>query len=295
MHVQLRCRFQESQPLHNKPWLLDLPQGCSCPASAPHFVIEGTFAKASVVAFDARCKSSAVAVFGEAPVPGQSVASYSARYPIALMQRMAAGSLAASRGGGCSLPLSAQFCSLALASELAASELEPGPSRCFHEDPEWIGELVDSLCFKEVLRYKFRRPGHINVLEARMYKTFLKHAAKHRPCSRVLGLLDSRVTLGAAAKGRSSSPALCRVLQGSLPYLLGGGLYNGNLHVYSGQNRSDGPSRGRPVDAPTKGLPLWYSDLLVARPIGSTLCLPPLGFPNWQADGSDFSCFWGVI
>ena len=41
-------------------------------------------------------------VFGAAPVPGQSVASYSARCPIALMQRMASGSLAGS--GGTTLP-----------------------------------------------------------------------------------------------------------------------------------------------------------------------------------------------
>ena len=59
--------------------------------------------------------------------------------------------------------------------------------------------------------------------------------------------------------GPPCSTALIRVLQGTLPYTLGGGLYNGILHVYSGQNRSDGPSWGRPVDPPTKEVPLWRS------------------------------------
>ena len=130
-----------------------------------------------------------------------------------------------------------------------------------HEDPEWISELADSFPFKEDLRYKFHRPGHINVLEARMFKNFQKRAARLRPDSRTVWLLDSRVTLGAVAKGRSSSPALCRILQGTLPYTLGGGLCSGNLHVYSSKNRADGPSRNRPVDAPSKEVPVWYQDL----------------------------------
>ena len=46
------------------------------------------------------------------------------------------------------------------------------------------------------------------MLECRAYKTWLKYAAKHFPGCTILGLIDSRVTLGATAKGRSSSLAL---------------------------------------------------------------------------------------
>ena len=77
--------------------------------------------------------------------------------------------------------------------------------RSWHEDPDWIGELADCLHFVELLRYKFHKTGHINVLECRTYKTWLKHCARKYPNSRLVALLDSRVTLGAAAKGRSSS------------------------------------------------------------------------------------------
>ena len=138
----------------------------------------------------------------------------------------------------------------------------PFVARPFHDDPEWIGELADCLDFDEVLRYKFGAPGHINVLEARAYKTWLKWCAKRHPNSRLVGLIDSRVLLGSAAKGRSASPALCRVLRSALPYVLGCGLYPGGLHVYSAQNRSDGPSRGRPPAPACKAWPSWLQALV---------------------------------
>jgi hypothetical protein len=54
------------------------------------------------------------------------------------------------------------------------------------------------------------------VNEMRTYKSFIKSCAKTEQDSRVVGLLDSRVTIGAAAKGRSSSLALSKVLQGTM-------------------------------------------------------------------------------
>ena len=179
---------------------------------------------------------------------------------------MAAGSLAAKAGAVVPYPLATSALSACLPETFEKLAAAAVPLRPSHEDPEWISELADSLGFKEVLRYKFKQPGHINVLEARMYKTFQKYASTRYPDSPTLSLLDSRVTLGAVAKGRSSSPALCRILQGTLPYTLGGGLYAGNLHVYSAKNRADGPSRGRPADAPTKALPVWYTELCQGRP-----------------------------
>ena len=227
--------------------MMDLPVGCRCPNRGSHFVIEGTFTRESIVRFDAMCRPSALQVFERLPVPGESVASFSAMYPVpfaTLSKR---------------LPSSGDMSS-AVENVLRDNLCVPS-FRDPHENPEWIGELANSLPFKEVLRYKFGRPGHINVLEARMYKTFQKYCARHHPSTRTLALLDSKVTIGAVAKGRSSSPALSRVLQGALPYALGAGLYSGNLHVYSAMNRADGPSRNRPVDPPSRGILLWYEDL----------------------------------
>ena len=251
-----------SKWLHNKPWLLELESKCQCKSPSDHFIIQGNFTRDNVKDFEAKCRPSSVEVYGRTPRVGESVASYSASYPIPLCRRMALGSLAHKNGQSPIIPLSRKMQTL---KELSLSEAEPSGSeptnipawRSWHEDPDWIGELADCLHFSELLRYKFRKAGHINVLECRTYKTWLKHCARCHPNSRLVALLDSRVTLGAAAKGRSSSFALSRVLQGSLGYVLGGGLYPGGLHVESTKNRSDGPSRNRSVPAPTKDSPGW--------------------------------------
>ena len=74
-------------------------------------------------------------------------------------------------------------------------------------------------------------------------------------------MTDSRVVLGAAAKGRSSSRALNGTLQASLPYVIGGDLYPGGIHLNSEENPADAPSRDRPVPAPTRSRPVWLDDL----------------------------------
>lgn len=255
-----------SRWLHNKPWMLEVESRCNCKSKEEHFIIEGTFTRDRLNEFEKKCKPSSTAVYGRAPRLGESVASFSASYPLPLVRRIALGSVAHKHGSSLIIPLSRKISTLqelgALESSFASHTGELQPSlREWHEDPEWIGELADSLNFKEVLRYKFHKTGHINVLEARTHKTWLKYCARKTPNSRVLGLLDSRVTLGATAKGRSSSFAISRVLQGSLCYIIGGGLYPGGLHVSSGKNRSDAPSRNKPVPGPTKEVPEWLRSL----------------------------------
>eukprot|EP00438_Fugacium_kawagutii_P014345 Skav202494 [mRNA] locus=scaffold32:32741:34462:- [translate_table: standard] len=140
------------------------------------------------------------------------------------------------------------------------------PPRPWHEDPEWITELCECLNFSEVFRFTFKKPGHINVNETRTYKSWLKSMAKNQRDKRFIGILDSRVTLGAAAKGRSSSFAKSRLLQGSIGYVIGGNLYPGGLRCYSAHNRADEPSRGRPVRGPSKAAPAWLTELRAGRP-----------------------------
>lgn len=256
-----------SRWLHNKPWLLELGLTCRCEDKSRHFVIEGTFTKASVPVFVSACKPSVEAVYGRAPTVGEAVSSYSASYPKTMCSRMAVGHVQSLSDAIPLIPLSAQVDTLQRLGEPldlpACCFDEPmAESRPFHEDPIWVEEFSDSARWKELLRYRFKRPGHINVLECRVHKTWLKHCAKHRPNSRVVGFLDSRVTIGATSKGRSSSRAICRVLQGSLGYIIGGGLYPGCLHISSGKNSSDPPSRNRPVRPPIKDPPvMWLSKL----------------------------------
>lgn len=158
--------------------------------------------------------------YGHEPRPGELVSAYSAAYPMQLVHQMAAGHVAAKRFGAGRIPLQKQFDSLR---EVGLLDTAPGvlpctedvfPERPWFEDPEWVSELANSLDFTEMFRFHFKKSGHINVNESRTYKSWIKSMAKTEPNTRFCGLLDSRVTMGAASKGRSSSPAISRVLQG---------------------------------------------------------------------------------
>ena len=133
--------------------------------------------------------------------------------------------------------------------------------RPFFECPAWVRELAGSLPWRERFRYRFRKAAHINVLEAVAYGTLLRNLAASAPESRPVIMTDSRVVLGATAKGRSSSRALNGTLRTTLPYVLGGDLYPGGIHLNSDANPADAPSRGRPVPAPSCERPAWLDDL----------------------------------
>ncbi len=260
--------FQKaSKWLHNKPWLLPLEGKCSCPHRGSHFVVQGSFTAQLIEEFDQRCRPNCIAVYGRRPNPGEVVSAFSASYPRRLVDRMASGLLAAKQGNAGKIPHDTHLRTLLeldidTSSIYAVLPTDPEfPLRVPHEDPEWIGELCDSLPFRECFRYRFRKAGHINVNEARTYKSFVKFVSKSEPNSRVIGLLDSRVTIGAAAKGRSSSAALSRILKGCVGYLIAGNIYPGLLHCSSSKNRSDGPSRDRDIEPPTKELPQWLLEL----------------------------------
>ena len=149
---------------------------------------------------------------------------------------------------------------------VAPNAEEAYPARQWHDDPEWVSEIADSMPFREVFQCRASKAGHINVNEARTYKSWIKSLAKTEENCRAVALLDSRVTIGASAKGRSSSFAISRILQTSMPYVIGGGLYPGLLHVGSSKNRADGPTRNRGIDPPTKEVPRWFEQLQAGRP-----------------------------
>ena len=68
----------------------------------------------------------------------------------------------------------------------------------------WSKHLAEALPWKVVRAYRFRKPNHINILECHAHKTLMRMFP--RDC-RLVTFQDSMVTLGATAKGRSSSKA----------------------------------------------------------------------------------------
>ena len=82
------------------------------------------------------------------------------------------------------MPIQAQLRSL---QEVGSLDCEPSifpctdplfPDRLWHENPEWISDLSESLAFRELFRFQFQVPGHINVNESRTYKSWIKSMAK---------------------------------------------------------------------------------------------------------------------
>ena len=243
--------FQKpSKWLRNKPWYRALAGQCSCAYKNNHFTVQGTFTRGAIRVFESRCRPSSMAVYGKRPTPGEAVSSFSVAYPKPLCQVMAVGCAAAIRSG--------QFGSAKpeLRSEPSSSEPEgdgesslfdslAGARRKWFESPDWIHDICESLHFRELFRYRFRKSGRINCLECRVFKSWVKHCAKSHPRCRLLGFLDSRVTIGATSKGRSSSKALSMILKSTLGYILGGCLYLGALHCRSEWNRADALQGGK--------------------------------------------------
>lgn len=133
-------------------------------------------------------------------------------------------------------------------------------TRPWCDDSEWIEDGCESKPFHEIFRFRFKKSGHITCLECRVYKSWMKHSSKMHARKRLVGLLDSRVRMGAAAKGRSSSKALSRILRSTGACILDSCLYPESLHCRSHYNRADAPSRDADVIAPTRPVPPWLRE-----------------------------------
>ena len=122
----------------------------------------------------------------------------------------------------------------------------------------WSTHVAESLPWKVGRAYRFAKPNHINVLEGHAHKT-LMHAAP-MGC-RLVVFQDSMVSLGASAKGRSSSKALNRVLRQSAALQIAKDLYPSGIHCPTWALRADDPSRRKKVRPPRLQLPRWLLEL----------------------------------
>ena len=93
----------------------------------------------------------------------------------------------------------------------------------------------------------------------------MKHLLKTEPNTRFGVMLDSRVTIGCNAKGRSTSQKLNYYLSSCLPFLVGGNLYPGYFHIGTDDNVADDPSRLRPLRAPSALQPYWLQRFLAGN------------------------------
>ena len=230
--------------LVNNGELKPLAGTCSCPLRGRHLRLESSFNAENLEVFKQLCRPSCESVFGRVPEIGESLCRLSGSYPLPAMQRLL---------------------ELQLPAIQRILKGESGLTRKSHEPPRWVGDLGTCLQWKTLLQYRFKKVNHINVNEELSYRSLLKHLAKTAQGSRFGVLLDSRVTIGCNAKGRSSSTTLNYYLSTSLPYILGGGLYPYLFHVGTHDNCADDPSRLVPLRSAPPSTPFWLRTFLTGN------------------------------
>eukprot|EP00438_Fugacium_kawagutii_P003415 Skav211329 [mRNA] locus=scaffold3120:27024:31484:+ [translate_table: standard] len=142
----------------------------------------------------------------------------------------------------------------------ASFELPEGEGDKISTNPLWEA-LATGLKYRNVFLRKVTSRRHINIGELRAFLRMELILGLDEPCSRELFGLDSQVVLGAAVKGRSSSPSLNWELAQSLPNMLGLELYSELCYFESALNPADDPTRGRPLREPRDEMPPWWADV----------------------------------
>ena len=136
-------------------------------------------------------------------------------------------------------------------------------------------QAINDLCLSRTWQvdsaWTFRVSSHINILEMSVVVRLVSKLVKQGKCLRIVVLVDSNVVKCAAAKGRSSSRALSRLLCRLAALSVAGGIYVTFGFVPTRLNISDDPTRGFPLRGSIPGLdlPTWdRSDLfrLLALP-----------------------------
>ncbi|CAK0890055.1 unnamed protein product [Prorocentrum cordatum] len=109
----------------------------------------------------------------------------------------------------------------------------------------WLNDYVGFAPWQLHCHRPFRKPLHINLLEIDAACDAVDEQGLRFPDCKHNLLLDSRVSIGAISKGRSSSTAINKLLRGRAPLQLAAGSHVG-CHF--------APTRLQPADAPSRTL-----------------------------------------
>ena len=124
-----------------------------------------------------------------------------------------------------------------------------------------VNDLLRSGDWKLARSWAWKTKSHINLLEMNVVLSLQKQKLQSGISDRHCILLDSLVSKGAFAKGRSSSRALQAVLQRSAAYQVAGGQYPGFCYAPTKLNVADDPSRGVPIREPCQWSVRGFLDL----------------------------------
>lgn len=136
-----------------------------------------------------------------------------------------------------------------------SEELPNGDS--YNTHPLWR-LLACGLHYREEWRCPHAKKRHINYTELGGFLKEESRLSRRYASARVLYGIDSQVSLGAIVKGRSASKSLNKLLQRSIPVMIGSDLYSGVGFFPSSTNRADAPTRNAVPPPPDVGLPDWW-------------------------------------
>jgi hypothetical protein len=151
--------------------------------------------------------------------------------------------------------------------EILGGALRECPERASHRSPvrpagPWIDEVGQ---WKETLRVLWRESEVSNVVESRMLRYALRHAARSGAFhgKRIMLFTDNLAALSIVSRGRSSAVSLRFVCRGVAAYSMGCNMKLLIRWVQSRRNHADGPSRQQPLG--------YYSVALKVKPPGEAV------------------------
>ena len=115
------------------------------------------------------------------------------------------------------------------------------------EESLLVNDLLRAKGWSLVRAWFWKRKAHINVYESAVVVSIQKQLLLESPSVRFNVVVDSLVSKGALAKGRSSALTLSPVLKQSSAVQIAGCLYPSYSYGPSKLNVSDDPSRGVPI------------------------------------------------
>lgn len=145
-----------------------------------------------------------------------------------------------------------------------------------------VNEVMKSSNWSIRSSWAFKHQKHINVLELEALLRLVSSLAFERTSTRIVAMVDSLVTRGAACKGRSSSLAISNVLRRICSTVLAADLYVTIPFVPTRLNTSDDPTRLRSLRQRSMGLGIddWEEDQIYDLASRGGLKKP---YANWNA------------
>ena len=116
-----------------------------------------------------------------------------------------------------------------------------------------VNEVMKSSSWSVKASWAFKHQKHINVLELEALLRLVSSLAFEKPSLRIVAMVDSLVTRGAACKGRSSSLAISNVLRKICSTVVAADLYLTIPYIPTRLNCADDPTRLQEVRSPRRG------------------------------------------